>query len=127
MIVLKPMFINANYEKIFDEELIDMEWQFIIDSITAHCKNIEYDKADGFKIWWWAVDDDEVEDKVEDEGYGGARRTCIININGIEPTEQHINRFRTNTIKKKMEPGHPRYSDVFDTLYLTFEPIIMNK
>ena len=143
MIVLKPMFINANYEKIFDEELIDMEWQFIIDSITAHCKNFEYDKADGFKIWWWAVDDDkvevedkvedkdevedEVEDKVEDEGYGGARRTCIININGIEPTEQHINRFRTNTIEKKMEPGHPRYSDEFDTLYLTFEPIIMNE
>ena len=126
MIVLKPMFINANYEKIFDEELIYMEWQFIIDSIKAHCKNLEYDKADGFKIWWWAADNDD-EDDDEDEGYGGDRRTCIININGIEPTVQHINRFRNNTTEKKMEPGHPRYSNDCDTLYLTFEPIIMNE
>lgn len=122
MIVLKPMFINANYEKIFDAELIDMEWQFVIDSIKDHCKCFGYDKADGFKLWWWAVDD-------EDEGNGEEeiRRTCLININSIEPTEQHINRFKLNTTMRKMEQDHPRYRADFDTLYLTFEPITVDE
>jgi hypothetical protein len=118
MIVLKPMFINADYEKIFDIELIQLEWRFILESLKTHCNDFEYNKAEGFKIWWWAVDD-------EDEGDGEEeiRRTCLLHIDTIEPTVQHINRFKQNFTERKMEQDHPRYTDEFDTLYLTFEAV----
>ena len=94
MIVLKPLFVNADGEKIFDIKLINLKWNFILNIIKTYCKQYKYDKENGFKIWWWATDDNEDEINHMD-------RTGFINIDGIEPTDQYINTF--NIILEKIE------------------------
>ena len=113
MIVIKPTFVNMNYENIYDTDLISLEWNFVLDTIQEHCKDFEYDRADGFKLWWWAVHDEEDANALD--------RTCLLNINGIEPTDQIINRFKCISAEKEIDINHPYYNPEYNMLQLRFE------
>jgi len=113
MIVIKPTFVNINYDNIYDTELISLEWNFVLDTIQEHCKDFEYDKVEGFKLWWWAVHDEDDVNALD--------RTCLLNINGIEPTEQIINRFKSLSVEKEIDINHPNYNPEYNMLQLRFE------
>ena len=114
MIVIKPAFVNMNYENEYNTELISLEWDFVLNTIQEHCKEFGYNKADGYKLWWWAVHDEDDHDNAFD-------RTCLIHINGIEPTDQIINRFKSLSVAKEMDINHPNYNHEYNMLHLRFE------